>query len=97
MRAVVFHPQAEEELLYAAEFYENQTVGLGADFLTEVERAVERAIAAPDSGSPIKSDIRRQLVRRFPFSVLYRSEGERVLVLAVMHQRRRPGYWRDRA
>ncbi len=97
MTNVLFHPLAEEELAHAAQFYEQQAAGLGGAFLDEIERAVNRAVMAPHAGAPLREGLRRQFVRRFPFSVLYRIDDGTIFILAVMHHRRRPGYWRGRA
>jgi len=93
---VVFHPLAERELLQSAKFYESRRRGLGRDFIRRVEEALEQVAVNPDVGRPFVGEIRRWLVRRFPFGILYKIEKETVLVLAVMHLRRRPGYWRSR-
>jgi plasmid stabilization system protein ParE len=87
---------AEEEMTEAASFYENATQGLGVDFLDDVQRAIDRIRDNPASGFSISADLRRILMSRFPFSIIYAVESERLLIAAVAHQRRRPNYWRDR-
>jgi plasmid stabilization system protein ParE len=62
-----------------------------------LERAVEFVRVNPEAGTPIRGAIRRWLIRRFPYSVIYREEESRIYILAVAHQRRRPEYWSDRA
>lgn len=97
MTAVVFHPLAERELTEAARFYEARAVGLGADFIHEVEHALAQIVANPEAGSALAGTIiRRRLVRRFPFAVLYQATAENLSVIALMHLHRRPGYWRGR-
>jgi len=96
VKEVVFHPMAEAEYLVSARFYESASEGLGAEFLTQVEDTVSRASADPGIGTPQGRWVRRQLVRRFPFAVVYREEPTRIFILAVMHLRRRPGYWKSR-
>ena len=95
MTAAVFLPPAEEEMVAAAQFYEAQCPGLGTDFLKEVHLAVDAIAAHPRSGSRIKNEIRRRLLKRFPFGLLYVIEEQAVVIVAVMHLRRRPGYWRE--
>ena len=96
-RRARFHPEAEAELLAAAEFYEVQAPGLGLDLLEELERVVARAVEAPAVGAPYVAGTRRLLARRFPYAVVYRERpGEPVEVVAVAHLRRRPYYWRRR-
>lgn len=93
---VVFHPEALAEFRAAAEYYEQQQTGLGERFATAVEMAVAHVIAAPESWRVIEDDIRRCLTRVFPYAVLYSIEPDHILVIAVMHCHREPGYWRNR-
>lgn len=91
-----FHPEAEAELTEAASFYESRVAGLGKSFTAEVVRTINLIREHPDAGSPVGLTRRRMLVHRFPYSVVYRRDPESVLILAVAHQRRRPGFWRRR-
>jgi plasmid stabilization system protein ParE len=93
---VPFHPAAEEEFLEAVAAYEAERPGLGAEFLAEVERATRRIISFPAHGSPYLAGTRRIVLRRFPYSVVYRRKSGDSLVVAIAHQRRKPGYWRNR-
>ncbi len=98
IRVVVrLHPESAVELTEAIDFYEGRAIGLGHEFLNEIERLLGEVSSNPKAGAEFDPPFRRVLCRRFPFSVVYREVGEGVRVLAVMHQRRRPGYWRDRA
>lgn len=97
MNSVPFLPAAREEFLAAASHYEEVAQGLGRDFITAVERAVARLAAFPEHGSPYLLGTRRIVLRRFPFSVIYLVEAEVILVVAVAHHSRKPGYWRARA
>jgi plasmid stabilization system protein ParE len=92
----VFHPDAEVELNQAIEWYEAREPGLGLDFAAQVYAAIQRAQAFPLAWQEMGSDIRRALVHRFPYGVLYVPERDRVLVIAVMHLHRQPDYWQDR-
>jgi len=94
--AVRFLPAAREELLAAVAYYEERQPGLGARLNAEVEHAVATMIAYPAIGSPITRNARRILLNRFPYSVVYRASSDEIVVIAVAHQRRRPGYWRRR-
>ena len=62
----------------------------------ELERAMESIVETPEAWSPHLSGTRRYLLRKFPYCVIYRVVGDRLEVVAVARQRRRPGYWRDR-
>jgi len=92
----LFHPEAEEEFLAAIDYYEDREVGLGYDFSAEVFAAIRNIVNYPDAWPVIEEDIRRCLVNRFPFSVLYSIEQSGIFILAVMHLRRHPDYWRHR-
>ena len=89
--------EAEAELTEAARWYERHRVGLGAEFLEAVDNAVARLAEAPRMGSPVPGitdvAIRRRPVRRFPYHVVYLELRDRLHVLAVAHDRRRPAYW----
>jgi len=76
----------------SAQYYEDQLTGLGH----EVERAIDVIRPHPDSGSSMPRNIRRKLLRHFPFALLYRITPDEIIVLAVMHQHRKPGYWKER-
>jgi len=91
-----FHPEARTEYREAAAFYETRGSGLGAAFTIEVEAALSRIVENPESYRVIEDDVRRCLTHTFPYGLLYTIEGDRILIVAVMHLRRAPGYWRDR-
>ncbi len=91
-----FHPEAEEEFLEAIEFYEERENGLGYDFSVEVFTTIRNIVSHPDTWPVVEDDIRRCLTNRFPFCMLYSLEPNAIFIVAVMHQRRRPGYWKDR-
>ena len=96
MRSVEFHLDAQAEFISAAQFYERQTAGLGLEFIATVHNAYNRLPEFPASGTPFGRRIRRLLVPKFPYGLLYRVEPERIYIIAVMHLHRRPGYWRSR-
>lgn len=88
--------EAEEELAAAAEFYDFTLPGLGRDFLAEVTRTCRLIARSPEAGTRLSPRLRRRLVRRFPYCIIYTQINDTVLILAVAHQRRRPEYWRQR-
>jgi plasmid stabilization system protein ParE len=92
-----FHPDADAELEEAALFYESRMAGLGRSFAAEVERTVALVREYPDAGSTVGPKRRRVLVARFPYSIVYRQDSDAIVIVAVAHQRRRPGYWRRRS
>jgi toxin ParE1/3/4 len=88
-----FHPEAESELADAALFYESRVTGLGRQFSAEVQRIIFLICEYPDAGAPVRLPVRRTLVDRFPYAIVYRHDPESVHILAVAHLRQRPGYW----
>ena len=96
MRIARFAEAAKLELIQEVEFYENKEAGLGARFLASIREVVSRAILYPLTGSPYRKNTRRLLVKDFPFAVIYRSHTDGVVIFAVAHLSKRPGYWRSR-
>jgi plasmid stabilization system protein ParE len=96
MYELVVHENADEELSAAAVFYEARETDLGKKFLEELSQVFQRIAEHPLSWSILFDDYRRCLMDRFPYGVVYRIEGQRILVFAIAHVRRRPGYWKDR-
>ena len=78
-------------------YYNEVQTGLGARFSDAIEKAAALALVFPDAGSPFSSGTRRVVVKDFPFSVIYKSSAGGIVIFAVAHQSRRPGYWRTRA
>ena len=93
MERVTYHRMARSELNEAAQYYESESPGLGAAFLDEVERCTQTIVNFPEAGSLITETIRRRLLLRFPYALLYSIKTDRVRVLAVMNLKRRPMYW----
>ena len=91
-----FHAKADAEVTAAARYYEAQAEALGSSFLEELDAALERIKAHPQAAPSVGREIRRAILRRFPYSVFYAVEPDRIRVLAVAHQKRRPNYWLDR-
>jgi hypothetical protein len=93
---VVLEREAEQEMLAAAEYYDAQVEGLGSDFLDEVEAASNALGKDPIRYGFYDRPIRSIKLARFPCRLLFAVEADRVLVVAVMHLHRRPGYWKRR-
>lgn len=89
----IFHPAANRELLEAFNHYEDQVEGLGDDLLQEVERAIQLLLAYPEAAPRVTSEVRRYTLNRFPYSLIYRARKDRLRILAIAHQSRRPLYW----
>jgi toxin ParE1/3/4 len=96
MNAVRFHPEAEEELAEAREWYEERSEIAAQAFALEIDRAVGRIVEAPLRYPNGWRGEHRFVLNRFPFTILYRVRVDHVFITAVAHQSRRPGYWRHR-
>ena len=100
-RPVFFEPEASAEFQEAALWYEAQRPGLGLAFLAAVDRTVEHLSAWPETGTVVPGvsgtlSVRTLTVSRFPYYLAYVVAGDTIRVLAVAHERRRPGYWKPR-
>lgn len=91
-----FLPEADEEFREAAWYYEYEAPGVGLKFVAEVHRGVMFITEYPYAAAEVGSGIRKKVLNHFPFSLLYAVEPEMILIVAVAHQKKRPGYWRDR-
>jgi len=96
-RPLIVRPEAEKELAEAYEWYEAQVQGLGSDFLLHVEAAVSSLQRSPQSYPVVYKNVHRCLVRRFPYGIFYLVEKGRIVVLGILHARRDPRTWQDRA
>lgn len=91
-----FHPEADEEFNEAIDYYENNEPGLGYDFSIEVHSSIQNIVNFPTAWPGLQDDIRRCLVKRFPYGVVYSIEQNGIFILAIMHLRRHPDYWKNR-
>jgi plasmid stabilization system protein ParE len=91
-----FHPEALAELERSKTWYEAQRLGLGELFFQEITTAISRIREAPNTWPEYSRGTRRFLVHRFPFAVIYSQRSTGLFVVAVMHLKRRPGYWTSR-
>lgn len=89
-------PEARVEFDEAADWYEQRQVGLGVDFVAKVGDVLARIASNPRMHQMVYGDVRRAVVRRFPFVVLYREEASEVVVIAVFHASRNPAIWQSR-
>ncbi len=96
MMVIRFHPVAERELFEAFSWYEHQRKGLGADFLLCIDESIERLKHNPQSHLIVHKEIRRIIVRRFPFAVFFEEHESEIRIVGVFHSRRDPGQWLSR-
>ncbi|MCC5609308.1 type II toxin-antitoxin system RelE/ParE family toxin [Nostoc sp. CHAB 5834] len=93
---LVFRPEVREELNDGHSWYESQKPGLGDEFLDCVDETVNRISQISESYVIVYADIRRAVVRRFPYAVYYRIVSSRVIVTAIFHGCRDPKSWQTR-
>ena len=91
-----FHPEALQEYDEAGHYYAAQRAGLDLRFITCVEETIKVILEDPYRWRPFDEDVRRCLTRVFPYAILYTIEGDFVLIVAVAHCSREPGYWKRR-
>jgi plasmid stabilization system protein ParE len=89
-----FLAPAALEVREAAHYYHDKVPGLGFDFITEVRAALRRILANPRAWSPLDDEFRRCRTARFPYGIIYKIEGDTILVVSVMHLHRFPDSWR---
>ena len=94
---IVLRDEAQAEFDEAFDWYDAQRVGLGPAFAAEIQRVFDHIAINPRIHGVVLADIRKAVVRRFPFCVFYRPHVDRVEVLAVFHTSRDPAIWRGRA
>lgn len=93
---VLFHRHARVELDEAIDFYKEISPSLARGLRDELAAALDRILEHPSIGVPVRSQLRRFLLRRYPYSLIYTVGDDHILILALMHHRREPGYWKDR-
>jgi len=95
---IVLHPEAEREFTAGAQYYEVQRTGLGADFVAAVDEAVAELGQFPFRWPVIEDDVRRGLLRRFPYAFYYWEKivGDELEILSISHSKRHPLYWTSR-
>lgn len=93
---VVLHPAAERDAEAAQGWYRERSALAARAFLTELMDAIQHLGEPPLVGSPYLAGTRRQFLPTFPFSLVYRVEAGRIVLIAIAHHRRKPGYWLQR-
>ena len=91
-----FHPEALDEYREAALYYAGRDPAVALRFVEAVEDAIRRILEAPERWRVVNEDVRRCLTHVFPYGVLYTIEPGCILIVAVMHCSRWPGYWKRR-
>jgi plasmid stabilization system protein ParE len=97
MSQLKLRPEAEAELVEAFAWYEDQRKGLGLDLLLSVEATLEKIRRHPETFPVVRQQVRRALLKRFPYGIFYVKEGAQISVIAIFHARRNPRIWQRRA
>lgn len=93
---VIFSPEAKTEFDEAVEYYDQQRQGLGDELRAEIREFLPRLQRSPLTFPVERGDVRRLILARFPYKLLYSVESDHVYVIALAHRRRAPAYWVDR-
>ena len=92
-----FHPDALQEYSEVAQYYSGISPSLASAFVTQIENGINQILLYPQAWQPIETDVRRCLIKRFPFGIYNTVEDDNSIVIqAVMHLSRKPGYWKAR-
>jgi len=90
---VIFSKFAKQEIDDATRYYEVEFRGLGKQFRDEIKKAARRVVVYPEAWSVERGDIRKCLLHKFPYKLLYSIEEDHIFIIAVVHQHRKPDYW----
>jgi hypothetical protein len=96
MKPAKHHRLARSELIASALYYDKRNRGLGEEFLKAVEATEARICEHPLWGQPFEAGTRKLRVKRFPFTIIYKEFPESIMVFAIAHFSRKPGYWLNR-
>jgi plasmid stabilization system protein ParE len=91
-----FHPDITKDIKSSYQWYEEKSPGLGNEFINEIESGYDMLIQFPQSCPIIRQKYHKYTLPNFPFSIIYRIVGKVIYVVAVMHNSRKPGYWKNR-
>lgn len=93
---ILFLEEAQQELDDAVFYYNQELSGLGAEFLDEILKTLERVANFPHAWHPYSNRTRRCQAKRFPYAVVYQMRDEKILIVAIAHLHREPEYWSKR-
>jgi toxin ParE1/3/4 len=93
---ISIHEIAETEINEAADFYDLESPGLGDVFIDEIQRAIQSIVEFPAAAPLVRGRVRKRIVTKFPYSLVYAAREDEVRIVAVAHHKRRPFYWRGR-
>lgn len=92
-----FHPEALHEYAEATQYYTEISPSIASAFVAQIEKGINQILLYPQAWQSIEEDVHRYLVKRFPFGIYYTIENtDSIVIQAVMHLSRKPGYWKAR-
>ena len=96
MKRYRFLEEADAEFQEHISYYDQQASGLGDRFIEDVDRLIRIIRRWPESGVRVAKNVRKRVLRVFKFGILYVDEPDEIIIVAIAHHKRRPGYWRKR-
>jgi plasmid stabilization system protein ParE len=96
LRVETWHPAAKLEAQEIIRWYSERNPDAAAEFSLELDKTVGRILESPRRFLRLDSNLRRALFKTYPYAVIFRDNEEEILILAIAHGKRRPGYWRKR-
>ena len=93
---VIFNEIARDELNDAITYYEMELKGLGEYFRNEIKKGIKRIVRHPEAWSIEIGEVRKYILHKFPYKILYSIEKDHIFIIAIAHQHRRPNYWIER-
>ena len=94
---ITVQPAAEAEITEAFRWYEDKSEGLGSEFMRALDAALSAIQRSPNAYAVVHKQVRRAVLRRFPYAIFYLYENEKIIVIACFHASRDPKQWQDRA
>lgn len=93
---LVWHPEIQEEIDEGVDYYFKKEPGVEDEFIEALKAATRKLLKDPGFPRQFDPPYRRVVAERFPYQIIYRIEADTVRIIAVMHQSRKPGYWKGR-
>ncbi len=94
--SIIIRPEAEDDLIDVYNWYEEQSRGLGMDFLRCIDASLNSIQHYPEMYQKIHKNIRRTFIRRFPYGIFYLVDEDKIVILAILHVKRDPKLWKKR-
>jgi len=91
-----FKPEVYDDIKVAYDWYEEQRVGLGEDFLLTLEASYAKITRTPKAYQVLYKNVRRKLTRRFPYGVFFIIDNQKIVIIAIMHTKRNLSDWTQR-